>query len=488
MTTQRKAEIQRRLSMKSLPKPPAGLSDRIKSDIPANLQAAMDSERRRLSTSMAFNLRVAASILLLVTSSIFVLHVFYRADSEKSAATAPDAARVQPARLNAGQSSTIASSVEAAAAAPSEIGAVSQAAASPSFNSPVASPPPSAAAPPLVADARNLQARLEPEKKETLVDEPTSVALHDSAAVAEPPPPPQVAEEDSRARRSARVGSAGSTESRTSAAEPAPAMAPSAAASVAPAEFMKSARAADLRLTNHREVFGISIDPDAFPRVKTAIEGGERPDAGSIDVEAIVNYFAGSAPPRRKELTLEVEASPAPGASQNGPWLLRYTIDTAVAGGRVSSAPLGTNARVEIRFNDSAVMVHPSEPNPAASHEAVLLPSTSVTALHPFRLKENATRRQPAATVRLTYFSLAENRQKTVEKTLFIADFRRSWMDASRRHRLATLGAQWGESLKSGAAASDLARRATELSRQKPDDSRAKELSDVAGVTGRNGS
>ena len=67
MTTKRKAELQRRLSMASVPKPPAGLADRLKSDIPDLLGTTR--ERERLSSSVAFNLRVAASIILLVSSA-----------------------------------------------------------------------------------------------------------------------------------------------------------------------------------------------------------------------------------------------------------------------------------------------------------------------------------------------------------------------------------------------------------------------------------
>ena len=59
MNSKRRAELQRKLSMGAVPHPPAGLSDRIKADIPQYLQ--MEAERARFSGSVAFSMRVAAS-------------------------------------------------------------------------------------------------------------------------------------------------------------------------------------------------------------------------------------------------------------------------------------------------------------------------------------------------------------------------------------------------------------------------------------------
>src|ERR1051326_5939602 len=104
MTMKRKAELQRRLSMASVPKPPAGLADRIKSDIPDLLGTAR--ERERLSSSIAFNLRVAASIILLVSSAYLCIQLLSRADRNEAAApTIVAAARVKaaPAKLQVAQ-------------------------------------------------------------------------------------------------------------------------------------------------------------------------------------------------------------------------------------------------------------------------------------------------------------------------------------------------------------------------------------------------
>jgi len=81
MTTNRKADLQRKLSMASVPKPPAGLSERIKQDIPEFLRT--EPERQRFSKLLSVNMRVAASILLLVSSTYLCLHILSRASSDR---------------------------------------------------------------------------------------------------------------------------------------------------------------------------------------------------------------------------------------------------------------------------------------------------------------------------------------------------------------------------------------------------------------------
>src|SRR5947209_18262872 len=85
MNANRKADLQRKLAMAPLPKPPAGLAERIKSEIPQHLLVDVRKERQRLSQSVAFNMRVAASVLFLVLSVYLALHVLSRAENENAA-------------------------------------------------------------------------------------------------------------------------------------------------------------------------------------------------------------------------------------------------------------------------------------------------------------------------------------------------------------------------------------------------------------------
>jgi hypothetical protein len=78
MTTKRKAELQRKLAIAPVAKPPAGLADRIKGEIPKHLVTDTSKERARFRQSIAFNVRVAASIILLVSSVYLALHLLSR--------------------------------------------------------------------------------------------------------------------------------------------------------------------------------------------------------------------------------------------------------------------------------------------------------------------------------------------------------------------------------------------------------------------------
>src|SRR4051812_39153094 len=85
MRPNRKADLQRKLTLVSIPKPPTGLADRIKTDIPKHLPTSTEADRRRLSSAVAFNMRVAASVLLLIGSLFFALHLLNTAYKEQDA-------------------------------------------------------------------------------------------------------------------------------------------------------------------------------------------------------------------------------------------------------------------------------------------------------------------------------------------------------------------------------------------------------------------
>jgi hypothetical protein len=105
MTANRKAELQRKLTLAPVAKPPAGLAERIKREIPKELRFNVESERERLSKAVAFNLRVAASILILVSSAYLGLQLLSRIDEKQKQPAAqlpagiPVATRAQPKAL-----------------------------------------------------------------------------------------------------------------------------------------------------------------------------------------------------------------------------------------------------------------------------------------------------------------------------------------------------------------------------------------------------
>jgi hypothetical protein len=180
---------------------------------------------------------------------------------------------------------------------------------------------------------------------------------------------------------------------------------------------------------------------------------------------------------------LETEASPAPVGSNGHRGILRFSIDTASVDvpEHGTTPPIATDAHLEIQFNRSAVnsfvMIGDT---PSIAHESALLHNTSVTGLYALDLRTPLKGSQRVATIRLTWHSIADRKKHTITKYLHGRDFAKVWAQASRRHRLASLGALWGESLRNSSDSTDVAKRAEELATQEPTDARARELADVA--------
>src|SRR3954447_22873329 len=104
MSPNRKADLQRKLAMAPIPKPPADLAERIKSDIPQHLLVDVRTERERFSRAISFNLRVAASVILLIGSVYLALHVLTRTELERTKMEQPSnvvVARKAPATQTA---------------------------------------------------------------------------------------------------------------------------------------------------------------------------------------------------------------------------------------------------------------------------------------------------------------------------------------------------------------------------------------------------
>jgi hypothetical protein len=248
--------------------------------------------------------------------------------------------------------------------------------------------------------------------------------------------------------------------------------------------LVSQAYARSLQLEQH-EVFGISLDPAAFPAIRTSIESGRRPSPDRIDVEALVNYFAGAQSSRR-DVALEVEASPAPIAVEGDVAFLRFTVDTAkiAVPARASVPAIARDAHLHIDIDTNAVAsfrrIGDSENEES---EEALLYNTSVTGLYELKLKPNLRSSQRIATVRLQYVSVKTGRKQTLTRVIRGADLATTWDRASRRHRLAALGAVWSETLRGPRGGVEIAQRAEELATQNPQDSRARELAAAASLS-----
>jgi len=80
MNANRKADLQRKLALAPVPKPPAGLAERIKTEIPKELRFDAARERERLSHSVRFSIAVAASVIVVISSAFVALQLMTRVD------------------------------------------------------------------------------------------------------------------------------------------------------------------------------------------------------------------------------------------------------------------------------------------------------------------------------------------------------------------------------------------------------------------------
>lgn len=388
MTRNRKADLQRKLAMAPVAKPPAGLADRIKSDIP-HLGFQAENERTQLRKSAMFNLRIAASIILLVSSLYLVLHLVSRTElntTAKMAATEIDTS-VPATRVAVALPNT-----------PPEPGSarVQQRADLPSLPS---GPPPASIA------ATRPAARVAETKHEEAVGMTTGapqyvdavqtqpqvsekINIVNAAPAAPPPPPPAPVAEPAAPLMTAEAG--GASRERTFAKSSAP----------APLESRDAAAATAPPVRN-------------FFAIQQAITRGEAPR--DADVYAIVQHFA--APERAPaDLRVELEASATPLDATK--WLLRVSVD----------APAKTDTSIDLNFGDAV-----------AVHRAVTgSPVPNQTALYEIEFKSNAKPDQLIATVHAG----------SAEAAVRVADLRK-WDTASPRMKRASLAAAWARAPKS---------------------------------------
>jgi len=489
MNSKRRADLHRKLSMGAVPRPPDGLAERIKADIPAYLRP--DADRERFTWSVAFTMRVAASIILLITSAFVTLHLL-EPDTQTAISLAAKQRRAkerpappQPAverylQRRAGETSSAPATEEVrleisqdAMPAAAKVNAPRDASRNGLAGQKKAKTQEEdkdgltvVAEAPARKDERERQAL--GATSGMFAPEPAPAMADAAPAPAAPPPPPMVAPPESRAMAQAGRMSA-----------PAPA---------ASSSLVTEALADHLSLAPRTNVFGISVDPQVFQNLKSTLERGSRPAATAVDLDAVINYFAG-APARapRHDVSLEVEASPAPIRVDGDRAVIRVSVDTAAVAlaDRGSIPPVARDARIEIDINSNSVAhFRRIGGDEALSPEPALLRNVSVTALYELELKPRLQGSQRIATVRLRYRSTTDGRERVITRVIHGNDVAGKWTRASHRHRLASLGAVWGETLRESSGGAEVAERAAELASQDPADTRAKELANVASVTG----
>jgi hypothetical protein len=386
MTRNRKADLQRKLTMAPVATPPAGLADRIKSEIPTHL--GFETERTQSRKSAMFNLRIAASIIFLVSSLYLVLHLISR--------TEPNT------RFAAEGTATTATHVAVALPSiPPEPGSARVPLRSDLPAMPSAPPPASIAVVPnaRIAEAKRNEAVQMSNGTSSLAnnieDETPKLKKEQIVVTAEapmiaPPPPPAALDQ---------AMPMGAVQGGTTVTGFAPERAAAKSAAAAP------------RPSEERDF--VAAPARDFGAIKDAIARGET--LRSVDTSAIVQHFA--APERAPSgLRVELEASAMPLNSTK--WLLRVSVD----------APSANGTPIDLDFGDAV-----------ASHHALAgSPAPNETALYEIEFKPSALPDETIATVR------AGN----MEKTLRVTELR-TWRAASTRMKRASLAATWARTPQS---------------------------------------
>lgn len=503
MNSERQAELQRKLSMGAVPRPPADLAQRIKADIPKYLEAHPAPSRFPWTLTM----RVAASLILLVTSALVTFELM-RPRYEKSVAAVAERERLVPplpppatqppapraAVTSSGGETELSVDIvqHIPASAPEAASGVAAADSAAGANATPQAAREERAAVDFLAEAvqeTTVQAAGEPVAPPAPPVPPPAAPAAPQVAEAAPQPVPQPVTPTAAARRTTadRVALAPAPAAPVPVTVPPPPMREEAAKLTATASapsLVPEAYAYSLEL-HPSDVFGISTDPKAFTAVRHAIESGSRPAAGVVDVEALVNYFAGGKKPSR-DVALEVEASPAPIEAEGDRAILRFTVDTARMSvpDRASVPPIARDAHLHVDIDPRAVAsFRRIGDDGSVEAEEALLYNTSVTGLYELELKPNLRPNQRVATVQLKYISIKTGRAASLSKVIHRHDLVRTWDGASRRHRLAALGALWSETLRGTAGGKEVAQRAEELATQNPRDERARELANAASAS-----
>ncbi|HEX7830608.1 MAG TPA: hypothetical protein VF787_13185 [Thermoanaerobaculia bacterium] len=491
MNSKRKAELQRKLSLHAVPRPPAGLAERIKADIPQYLQPEPERARFRRAFT-GFNLRLAASVLLVITTAVVTVNVMTPKTEDQLAVTSTAAApNVAPSAkmARAAQAATEEVRVDIQQSPAVQVAQLDADAQPPASR--MAPPPPSIAMPRQIAEIEKERADDVPAELASGVE--TGVA----GGVVGGSPGGVIGTDGARERDAvSKMADGRAAAVAVAPAAPAPAAVREEVTVTAQAPVVQTSRAAssfgfvneayasDLELKQRENVFGISVDPGVFHRIKAEIESGHRPAANAVDVEALVNYFAGApAKAPKRGLRLEVEASPAVVGADGENAVLRFTVDAPMRklAPNASTPPVAKNVRLTVDVNrDVVANVERIGDSDAIGAESVLHYNLSVTGLYAIELKKGLRSTARVATVRLEYTSVEDGKSHTIEKVVHGEDLTKTWTRASRRHRLASLGAMWGESLKGAATGVDVARRAGELANQDPKDARARELANAA--------
>ncbi len=255
---------------------------------------------------------------------------------------------------------------------------------------------------------------------------------------------------------------------------------------------------------------GLDVDTDSYTVARRYLEAGNLPDPDSIRVEEMVNFFDyGDAPPTRDDFALRAEGAPTPFAGSAGSEyrLLRFNIRARQIRPEPAEELEGTletiakDAKVQVAFNPEVVARWRllGYENRGIAGESFRDDSVdageigaghSVTALYEVELKPGAVKNQPLADLHLRWRSEQTGRVREEEKLLRVSQLASSWEQATPALRLASVVAEFAEILEGsswarGSSLDDLYRLAQRVSGEQAESRRASDVAELASLIGK---
>ena len=338
-------DIARKLAEREDLEPPAGLLDKIKSEIPPTVAIGTgpSGPTRRSAMPTAQRWLIAASLIAAVGAGVFALRMQREAPSmaDMAAQEAPAAAPRQESRAAAPEAVPESEPALEQAVADKEQDAGARRQDSPAFLPPPPPPPPPPATPP----APQVMAK---EKMDELKALGYIGPEGQRPAAAKPQPPAEMAEMDMEVGVEAGVvggvsgGVVGGAPGGVVVGQAGPGLSSSQRAN----DLMKSERQrtepgqpyADVKYkavgTNpftetaqdRLSTFGLDVDTGSYTVARRYIVDGNLPDPRSVRVEEYVNYFNyGDPAPTRDDFAIRAEGAPTPFAPANHR-LLRFNL------------------------------------------------------------------------------------------------------------------------------------------------------------------
>ena len=214
---------------------------------------------------------------------------------------------------------------------------------------------------------------------------------------------------------------------------------------------------------NRLSTFVVALDTGSYAASRREVAAGRLPASGAVRVAEFVSAFGGA--PVRQDVAIRAEGAPTPFVQGPRYRLLRFDL-------RGRAARL-KDARVEVELNPEVVERHRllGEEGRAAAGER------GVTVLYEVELRADAPPKGRIATLRLRDPAGAE-------ATLDLSGLAPTWEKASPEFRLTALAAELAEILKGSPLAkgdlAEIARQAREIARSLPKSAGAAELADLA--------